>query len=61
MMGVLGLSNQEFIYCFGHSKMTIVNEKNIISSLLYMQLEFVEFTTLIGYAAYCKYQGTNSQ
>jgi len=60
-MGPLELSHQEFIYCFGHSKMTIVNEKNIISSLLYLQLEFVEFITLIGYAAYSKFKGTSSQ
>lgn len=56
-MSPLKLNDREAIYCFGMSKMTVVNEAEE-SSTKYKRLVFVEFLEMIGRIADIKFRGS---
>jgi hypothetical protein len=51
-----GITEKDFYYCYGMSKMTVAKESQLHSS--YFTIQFVEFLELIGRAADTRYAET---
>ena len=55
----VSLSEQQTIFCFGMSKMTIVDEFKMSEKVGYQVMNFVEFLEMICRVANSKFRGTD--